>query len=223
MIDLYFWPTANGVKISILLEELGVDYHPIALNIRTDEHKTDAFRKLNPNLKTPVIVDGGDVGDKDKAVSPVTVFESGAILLYLADKYGRFIPAGAQGRAQAIEWLFWHSAHQAAAFGQYVRFVEQVPAQVSPFLLNAARAEVDRLYGVLEARLAEAEYLAGEYSIADIAVFPWIQPRRYGRQLGDTPNLARWYAAVRARPALGRAYDSGRKIAPEEKVLLDWR
>jgi GST-like protein len=111
----------------------------------------------------------------------------------------------------------------AAAFGQYSRFVEQVPAQVSPFLLDAARAEVDRLYGVLEARLAEAGYLAGEYSIADIAVFPWIQPRRYGRQWADTPNLARWYAAVRARPALGRAYDAGRGIAPEEKVLLDWR
>jgi GST-like protein len=219
MIDLYFWPSANGIKISILLEELGVDYHPIALNIRTDEHKTDAFRKLSPNLKTPVIVDNVDAQDKDK----VTVFESGAILLYLADKYGRFIPAGARGRAQAIEWLFWHSAHQAAAFGQYVRFVEQAPEQVSPPLLDAARAEVDRLYGVLEARLAEAEYLAGEYSIADIAVFPWIQPRRHGRQWVDTPNLARWYDAVRARPALGRAYDSGRKIAPEEKVLLDWR
>jgi GST-like protein len=220
MIDLYFWPTANGIKIPVLLEELGVDYHPIALNIRTDEHKTDTFRKLSSNLKIPVLVDNGDA--QDKSASPVTVFESGAILLYLAEKYGRFIPAGAQGRAQTIEWLFWHSAHMAAAFGQYVRFVEQVSAQVSPFLLDSARAEVDRLYGILEARFAEAEYLAGEYSIADIAVFPWIQPRRHGRQWGDTPNLARWYAAVRARPALIRAYDAGRKIAPEEQVLLDW-
>jgi GST-like protein len=150
------------------------------------------------------------------------VFESGAILLYLAEKHGRFIPADAPGRAQVLGWLFWQSAHVAAAFGQYVRFVEQVPDQVSPPLLEAARAELDRLYGVLEARLGEAAYLAGEYSIADVAVFPWIQPCRHGRRLADTPNLARWHAALRARPAVEKAYRLGRRIAPGEKVLLDW-
>jgi GST-like protein len=217
MIDLYFWPTANGIKIPILLEELGVCYHPIALDIRAGEHRTDAFRKLNPHRKIPVLVEEARDGS-----APVTVFESGVILLYLAEKHGRFIPADAQGRAQALGWLFWQSAHMAAAFGQYVRFVEQVPEQVSPPLLETARAELDRLYGVLETRLAEAAYLAGEYSIADIAVFPWIQPRRHGRRLADTPNLARWYAALRARSAVEKAYRLGRRIAPGEKVLLDW-
>jgi GST-like protein len=216
MIDLYFWPTANGVKITILLEELGADYRPVALNVRQGEHQTDAFRKLNPNQKIPVIV------DTDEAREPVTVFESGAILLYLAEKYGRFLPADAPGRARAIEWLFWQSAHVASAFGQYVRFVEQVPEHVSPLLFDTSRAEVARLYGVLETRLGEAEYLAGEYSIADIAVFPWIQPRRHGQDFAGTPNLARWHAAVRARPAVGEAFRAGREIAPSEKSLLDW-
>ncbi|MDR2788013.1 MAG: glutathione S-transferase N-terminal domain-containing protein, partial [Candidatus Accumulibacter sp.] len=202
MIDLYFWPTANGIKIPILLEELGVDYRPVALNVRVGEHRTEAFRKLNPNLKIPVLVDD-DAGDGS---APVTVFESGAILLYLAEKHARFIPAAARDRLQALGWLFWQSAHVAPAFGQYVRFVEQVSEQVSPPLLDAARAELNRLYGVLETRLAESAYLAGDYSIADIAVFPWIQPRRHGRRLADTPNLARWHAAVRARPAVEKAY-----------------
>ena len=218
MIDLYFWPTANGIKIPILLEELGVDYRPVALDIRAGEHKTEAFRKINPNLKIPALVDD-DAGDGN---APATVFESGAILLYLAEKYGRFLPAGARGRARALSWLFWQSAHVAAAFGQYLRFVEQVPEEATPPLLDASRAELNRLYDVLETRLAQAAYLAGDYSIADIAVFPWVQPRRHGRRLADTPNLARWYAAVRARPAVDKAYRFGRGVAPGEKVLLDW-
>ncbi|MDR2452415.1 MAG: glutathione S-transferase N-terminal domain-containing protein [Candidatus Accumulibacter sp.] len=218
MVDLYFWPTANGIKIPMLLEELGIDYRPVALDIRAGAHKTEAFRKISPNLKIPVLVDDGALDGN----APVTVFESGAILLHLAEKHGRFLPAAGQGKAQALGWLFWQSAHVAAAFGQYVYFVEQLFGQVSEPLLDAACVELNRLYGVLETRLAEAAYLAGDYSIADIAVFPWIQPRRHRRRLADTPNLARWHAAVRARPVVDKAYRLGRGIASEEKVLSDW-
>ncbi|MDR0441104.1 MAG: glutathione S-transferase N-terminal domain-containing protein, partial [Candidatus Accumulibacter sp.] len=171
MIDLYYWPTANGIKIAVLLEELGATYRPVALDVRAGEHRTEAFRRISPDLKIPVLVDD----DARDGNAPVTVFESGAILLYLAEKHDRFIPAGGQGRAQALGWLFWQSAHMAATFGQYVRFVEQLPGQVPEALLNTTRVELNRLYDVLETRLAETAYLAGDdYSIADIAVFPWV-------------------------------------------------
>jgi GSH-dependent disulfide-bond oxidoreductase len=218
MLDLYFWPTANGIKIPVLLEELGVTFHPIPLNIRVGEHKTDEFRRLNPNLKIPVLVDRDEVTGKPH----VTVFESGAILLYLAEKYGRLIPASKQGQAQVLEWLFWQSAHVAPAFGQYQRFTEQIPEQVSPSLLDVSRDEVTRLYRLLNAHLADNDYLAGDYSIADIAVFPWIQPRRQGQQLLEMPHLARWYSSIRSRPAVDNAYRYGREIAPDEKSLIDW-
>ncbi|MBS1154557.1 MAG: putative glutathione S-transferase [Proteobacteria bacterium] len=218
MIDLYFWPTANGIKIPILLQELGILFRPFPLNIRTGEHKTEAFRKLNPNLKIPVIVDSEPVGGG----APVTVFESSAILVYLAEKYGQLLPANQQGRYTVLEWLFWHAAHVTSAFGQYQKFHEQIPEQVSDSLKQSALDEVTRLYQVLEARLAEADYLAGEYSIADIALYPWIQPRRQGQNLADYPHLARWYANVRARPAVERAYQYGLSLAPAEKSLIDW-
>ncbi|MDR0379415.1 MAG: glutathione S-transferase N-terminal domain-containing protein [Candidatus Accumulibacter sp.] len=219
MIDLYYWPTANGIKILMLLEELGVAYRPVALNVRAGEHKTEFFRRISPDLKIPVLVDSS-VRDGG---APVTVFESGAILLYLAEKYGRFIPVDGQSRARALGWLFWQSAHMAATFGQYVRFVEQLSGQIPGALLGETRVELNRLYDVLEARLGEAKYLAGDdYSIADIAVFPWVQPRRHDRRLIATPNLARWYMAIRMRPAVDAAYRYGRELAPDEKVLVDW-
>lgn len=219
MIDLHFWPTANGIKIPILLEELAVEFRSFPLNIRAGEHRTEAFGQLNPNLKIPVIVDWEPSGGGE----PVTVFESAAILLYLAEKYGRFVPYGLHDNTRVLEWLFWHSAHLIPALGSYQRFVEQIPEQVSAPLLSSTKDEVLRIYRVLDGELAARDYLAGEYSIADIAVFPWIQPRRQGQSLADFPHLSRWYERVRSRPAIERAYRYGRTLAPQEKSLADWR
>lgn len=219
MIDLYFWPTANGIKIPLLLEELGVAFRPFLLNIRAGEHKTEVFRQLNPNGKIPVIVDHAPAnGD-----GPLVVFESAAILIYLAEKHGRFLAGDLKGKYAALEWLFWHSAHLIPALGQYQKFREQIPVQATDPLLQAAQDDVARVYQVLDAHLAGSEYLAGEYSIADIAIYPWIQPHRQGQSLIHYPNLARWYDSIRARPAVTRAYAQGLKDAPAEKSLADWR
>lgn len=219
MLELYFWPTANGIKIPILLEELGVAFRPLPLNIRAGEHRTESFAKLNPNGLIPVLVDHEAVNGG----GPLTVFESAAILLYLAEKHRRFIPSDPYARFATLEWLFWHAAHIPSGFGQYLKFHEQIPDQVPDSLKYSSRNEVTRLYRVLETRLGEADYLGGEYSIADIAMLPWVQPRRQGQDLADYPQLARWYASVRSRPAVVRAYDYGRLVAPAEKSLVDWR
>jgi len=218
MIDLYFWPTANGIKIPLLLAELDVPFEPKLLNIRNGEHRTEFFAKLNPNGLIPVLVDHQPAGGG----APLTVFESAAILLYLAEKYGRFLGRDPHSRLATIEWLFWHAAHVPSAFGQYQRFHEQIPQEVPESLKQGALNAVSRLYRVLETRLAEVDYLGGEYSIADIAMFPWLQPRRQGQDLADYPHLARWYASVRSRPAVVRTYDDARLVAPAEKSLADW-
>lgn len=218
MIDLYYWPTANGIKIPLLLAELGVPFEPKLLNIRTGEHRTEFFAKLNPNGLIPVLVDHQPTGGG----ASVTVFESAAILLYLAEKYGRFFGRDQHARLVTIEWLFWHAAHVPSAFGLYQRFHEQIPQEVPESLKQGALNAVSRLYRVLETRLGEADYLGGEYSIADIAMFPWLQPRRQGQDLAGYPHLTRWYASIRSRPAVVRAYDDARLVAPAEKSLADW-
>jgi GST-like protein len=219
MLDLYYWPTANGIKVPILLLELGVPFRPQPLNIRLGEHQTGAFRLLSPDGRIPALLDHAPVSGE----TPVTVFESAAILLYLADKHGRFLPAVSAARSVVVEWLFWHAAHVVPAFGFYQKLQEQIdPAQAAAFIA-AARLEVARLYQVLEQRLAQVDFLAGEYSVADIAMFPWIQPRRQGQLLSDYPYLARWHGRVAARPAVQQAYAAGRQLAPAEKSLADWR
>jgi GST-like protein len=219
MLDLYFWPTANGIKVPILLRELNVPFQPHALNIRDGEQHNEAFRRVSPDGRIPAIVDHAPVSGE----AAVPVFESAAILLYLADKHGRFVPSAIRERSAVHEWLFWHAAHIAPAFGFYQKLQElSDPAQAAP-LLPAARAEVSCLYRVLEQRLAQVDFLAGDYSIADMAMYPWVQPRRQGQILSDYPSLARWYARVAARPAVQQAYADGRRLAPNEKSLADWR
>ncbi|WP_211222847.1 glutathione S-transferase family protein [Paludibacterium yongneupense] len=218
MIDLYFWPTANGIKIPILLEELALPYRPFPLNIRLNEHKTEAFRQLNAHQKIPLLVDHEPSGGG----GPLPVFESSAILLYLAEKQRAFLPQPVAGRYAALEWLFWHAAHLVPVLGQYQRLHEQGSGAVPTEPARQAGIDVSRLYRLLDTRLAGRDYLADDYSIADIAIFPWIQPRRQGQIVGEYPHLDDWLRRIRSRPAVERAYAYGRRLGPEEKSLADW-
>ncbi|MBP32787.1 MAG: glutathione S-transferase N-terminal domain-containing protein [Methylobacterium sp.] len=200
MIDLYAFATPNSVKVPILLEELGVDYvyHPV--NIRQGEQKASWFQTLNPNGKVPVIVDSEGPGGE-----PLTITESAAILVYLAEKSGRFLAREGDARVRAFEWLFFHAAGLGPAFGQSGYFQKLAPEPI-PAAIERFHGEARRTLNVLDGRLAEAEYLAGTYSIADIAKFGWVWRREFANvDLAETPHVERWYAAVEARPAVQRA------------------
>lgn len=216
MIDLHYWPTGNGLKALIALEELALPYRAKPLNIRTNEHHTDAFAALNPHRRTPVMVDDAPAGGGE----PRVVYESAAILLYLADKARALLPADDTGRWQATQWLFWHSAHLVPGLGLLQRYHETDAAGSSDAQRAAAVAEAQRLYRTLDDRLATHDFLAGPYSVADIAVFPWVQPRRHHVEFAAYPHLARWHRSIAARPAVQRAYAAGRALAPSEKALL---
>jgi GST-like protein len=214
MIDLYYWPTGNGLKVGILLEELGQEYRLLPINIRTGEQKQDGFQAISANGRIPAIVDHAPTsGD------PLSLFESGAILNYLANKAGRFLPAeGTAERQRVQEWLFWQVGHVTPYLSQLQVFKEKAPAPI-PFALDLLGAEAARLYGVLEKRLGDVPFVAGEYSIADMAIFPWIQPLRQGQDLARYPNIHAWRERIKARPAVQRAYDKGREVAAGEKSL----
>jgi GST-like protein len=215
MIDLYYWPTGNGLKIGILLEELGLDYRVLPINIREGEQKQVAFQRISANGRIPAIVDHAPEGLGE----PLSLFESGAILNYLADKAGRFLPsAGSVERQKVQEWLFWQVGHITPYLSQLQLFKEKAPEPI-PFALDLLTAEATRLYRVLEKRLSEAPYVAGEYSIADMAIFPWIQPLRQGQDLVDFPHIQAWRERLKARPAIQRAYAKGREVAANERSL----
>lgn len=215
MIDLYYWPTGNGLKIGILLEELGQDYRVLPVNIRTGEQKEAAFQRISANGRIPAIVDHAPEG----LDQPLSLFESGAILNYLADKAGRFLPPpGTAERQKVQEWLFWQVGHVTPYLSQLQLFKEKAPEPI-PFALDLLNTEATRLYRVLETRLAEVPYVAGEYSIADMAIFPWIQPLRQGQDLADYPHIHAWRERLKARPAIQRAYAKGRDIAANERSL----
>lgn len=215
MIDLYYWPTGNGLKIGILLEELGLDYRVLPINIREGEQKQVAFQRVSANGRIPAIVDHAPQGLSE----PLSLFESGAILNYLADKAGRFLPsAGSVERQKVQEWLFWQVGHITPYLSQLQLFKEKAPEPI-PFALDLLNAEATRLYRVLETRLSEGPYVAGEYSIADMAIFPWIQPLRQGQDLADFPHIHAWRERLKARPAIQRAYAKGREIAANERSL----
>lgn len=204
MIDLYYWTTPNGHKITMFLEESGLPYtiHPV--NIGKGEQFTPRFLAISPNNRIPAIVDRAP----DDAGAPVSVFESGAILLYLADKIRRFIPLDLRGRVAALEWLTWQVAGLGPMLGQNHHFNMYAPEKI-PYAINRYVNETNRLYGVLDQRLARREFIVGdEYSIADMAAYPWIVPwERQGQTLSDFPNVARWFDAIRQRPATIRAYE----------------
>ncbi|WP_296253327.1 glutathione S-transferase family protein [Pseudomonas sp. UBA4194] len=214
MIDLYYWPTANGLKIGILLEELGAQYQLLPVNIRQGEQKFASFQQISGNGRIPAIVDHRAAG------GPMSLFESGAILNYLADGAGRFLPpAGSVERQRVQEWLFWQVGHVTPYLSQLQVFREKAPEPIA-FALDLLHSEALRLYGVLEQRLARHPFVAGEYSIADMAIFPWIQPMRHGIVLAEYPHIRAWREAIKARPAVQRAYAKGREVAPAERSLI---
>ncbi|HXY58666.1 MAG TPA: glutathione binding-like protein [Methylocystis sp.] len=205
MITLYYWPTPNGHKITIFLEEAGVEYRLAPVNIGKGEQFTPGFLVISPNNRMPAIVDDAP----QDGGTPISVFESGAILLYLAEKSGEFLSSDLRGRVRALEWLFWQVGGLGPMAGQNHHFARYATQKI-PYAIERYVNETNRLYGVLDRRLAEAEYLAGAYSIADMAAYPWIVPyEAQGQKLEDFPNVKRWFEAIAARPAVKRAYEIG--------------
>ena len=196
-IELYTWSTPNGRKISIALEELGLDYSVHPINIIKDEQFAPDFLKISPNNKIPAIVDPDGPDGK-----PISLFESGAILLYLADKTGKFMPTDARARYDALQWLMWQMGGFGPMLGQAHHFRRFAKEQV-PYAIERYTNETRRLYGVLDKHLQGGEHLAGDYSIADMATFPWAARHEWhGIALEDFPSVKRWYDAVAARPAV---------------------
>ena len=197
MIDLYTWTTPNGRKVSIMLEELGVEYTVHPVNISQGDQITPEFLKIAPNNKIPVIVDN-DTG--------ATVMESGAIMIYLAEKYGKFLPASVLDKTEAMEWLMWQMAGLGPMLGQAHHFLHFNPGK-SDYAEERFKAEVERLYGVLDVRLDGRDYICNEYSIVDMACWPWISRHEWhGIDLADYPNVRTWYRHLLARDAVQKGY-----------------
>jgi GST-like protein len=220
-IDLYYWPTPNGLKIRLFLEEVQLPYRIVPVNIGKGEQFQPDFLKISPNNRIPAIVDN----EPADGGGPLSLFESGAILLYLAEKTGQLIPKDLRGRAEVLQWLFWQMAGLGPMAGQNGHFNVYAPEKV-PYAIDRYTRETARLYGVLDKRLADREYIAGAYSIADVASYPWIVPHEQHKQnLNDFPNLKRWFERIKARPATARAYAdveaSYRKpLTDEERAVL---
>jgi GST-like protein len=214
MINLYYWPTPNGHKITIFLEETGTDYRIIPVHIGRGEQFKPDFLKISPNNRMPAIVDRAPA-DGGAAIS---VFESGAILLYLAEKTGQFIPEDIRDRVEVLQWLFWQMGGLGPMAGQNHHFVKYAPEKI-PYAMERYIKDTSRLYAVLDRRLADREFVAGDYSIADMAAYPWIVPHeRQQQNLDDFPSLKRWFEAIRARPAVVRAYEKGAAISAKPVV-----
>ncbi|KQM75635.1 glutathione binding-like protein [Xylophilus sp. Leaf220] len=202
MIDLYYWTTPNGHKISIFLEEAGLPYTVRPIHIGKGEQFAPEFLAIAPNNRIPAIVDHAPADGG----APIPLFESGAILLYLADKTRRFVPQDLRGRNDALQWLFWQMGGLGPMAGQNHHFGSAAPEKI-PYAIDRYVRETARLYGVLDRRLADREFVAGDYSIADMASYPWIVSHAKQQQdLGDFPHLRRWFETIRARPAVQRAY-----------------
>lgn len=217
MIDLHFAATPNGWKATIALEELGLPYTVKPVNLGAGEQFAPGFLAISPNNRIPAIVDHAPADGG----APLSVFESGAILLYLAEKTGRLMPADLRGRTAVMEWLMWQMAGLGPMLGQNHHFANYAPEKI-PYAIDRYRNETNRLYGVLNRRLEGREWVAAnDYSIADMACFPWIVPEAQGQDMADFPHLARWHAAIKARPATERAYEKGKAIVPEQRPMTD--
>ena len=215
-IELYYWPTPNGWKISIMLEELGAPYVVKYVNIGKGEQFQPEFLAISPNNRMPAIIDPEGPGG-----APVSVFESGAILQYLGRKYGRFYPAAERQRIEVEEWLFWQVGGLGPMAGQAHHFRQYAPEKIEYGIARYTN-EVNRLYGVMNKRLASHEYLAGGYSIADMASIGWVIPHeRQGQNLDDFPHLKRWYQTVKSRPAVIRGIDVGKEEAKRMNLADD--
>jgi GST-like protein len=199
MIELYTWPTPNGFKVSIMLEEVGLPYRVIPINIQAGDQFKPDFLRISPNNKMPAIVDPGGPGGQ-----PYPMFESGAILMYLAEKTGKLMPSEMAARYRVIQWLMFQMASIGPMLGQAHHFRSYAPTPI-PYAIDRYTKEATRLYRVLDIRLGESEYLAGEYSIADIATMPWLRSHeRQGQNLDHHPNVKRWFHAINDRPAVKR-------------------
>jgi GSH-dependent disulfide-bond oxidoreductase len=208
MIDLYYWTTPNGHKITMFLEETGLAYRIVPVDIGSGAQFEPAFLAISPNNRIPAIVDHAPA---DGGAS-LSVFESGAILLYLAEKSGRLLPQQLRGRVEVMQWLFWQMAGLGPMAGQNHHFSRYAPEKIAYAIERYVR-ETRRLYAVLDRRLADRPFIAGEYSIADIAAYPWIVPHeRQGQKLEDFPHLRRWFDTIRERPATVRAYEKAKSI-----------
>lgn len=209
MIDLYYWPTPNGWKISIALEEMGLDYRVVPVNIGKGEQFEPDFLKISPNNRMPAIIDQ----DPTDGGEPISVFETGAILIYLAEKCGKFLPSDLRGRKEVIEWVMWQMGGLGPMLGQNGHFKFYAPEKI-PYAQERYSTEVLRLFDVLNSRLEGRDYICGEYSIADMACWPWIITyKRQEIDLGEFPNIRRWYDNLKTRPALRRGYEVGRELS----------
>jgi GSH-dependent disulfide-bond oxidoreductase len=220
VIDLYYWPTPNGHKITLFLEESGLPYRLVPVDISKGEQFKAEFLAFSPNNRMPAIIDRAPA-DEGEAVG---VFESGAILVYLAEKAGVLLPKDLRGRKAAVEWLFWQVGGLGPMAGQNHHFNRYAPEKI-PYAIERYVKETNRLYGVLDRRLVAAPYLAGkDYSIADIAVYPWIVPwEMQSQDLDHFPALKRWFDAIAARPATVRAYERGAALKTPPVVTDDSR
>ena len=217
MIDLHYWTTPNGHKITMFLEEAGLPYKIFPVNIGKGDQFKPEFLAISPNNRIPAIVDHEPAGGGE----PISVFESGAILLYLADKTGKLISSDPRKRVMALEWLFWQMGGLGPMAGQNHHFAIYAPEKL-PYAIDRYVNETNRLYGVLNKQLGEHEFVAGDYSIADIAAYPWIVPyERQGQTLDDFPNLKRRFHAIKERPATVRAYAKADEVNPQHGPMTD--
>jgi GST-like protein len=215
MIELYYWPTPNGHKITMFLEEATIDYSINPVDISAGDQFKPAFLAFSPNNRMPAIIDTTPTDHGE----PITVFESGAILLYLAEKTGQFLPLDIRGRNTVREWLFWQVGGLGPMAGQNHHFSTYAPEKI-PYAIERYVKETNRLYGVLDHRLAGRSFIAGEqYTIADMAAYPWIVPwQRQGQNLDDFANLRRWFDHIQARPGTVRAYARGEPFGSRPAV-----
>jgi GST-like protein len=225
VIDLYFWPTPNGKKISIALEELELPYRIVPVNIGKGEQFRPEFLAISPNNRMPAIVDPNPTDGG----APISIFESGAILIYLAEKTGRLLPIEPRGRTEVLAWLMWQMGGLGPMLGQAHHFRSYAPEKI-PYAIDRYTNETHRLYRVLDTRLRDRDYVAGDYSIADIAAWPWISPTAQGQSFDEFPHLKAWYDRVKARPAVERGTSRGSELrsnAPFDdaarKVLFEQR
>ncbi|AVO52663.1 glutathione S-transferase N-terminal domain-containing protein [Ectopseudomonas mendocina] len=216
MIDLYYWTTPNGHKVSIFLEEAGLEYRVIPVHIGKGEQFEPEFLKIAPNNRIPAIVDQAPADGGE----PIALFESGAILEYLADKSGLFLPRETRARFSVLQWLYWQMGGVGPMAGQNHHFVRYAPEPI-PYAIERYVRETARLYGVLDRQLAEHEYVAGDYSIADMAIYPWATLWQAQQQkIEDFPHMAAWLERIAARPAVQRAYALVAQVNEDPKALL---
>ncbi len=217
MLDIYFWTTPNGYKPLLFLEETGLPYKLVPIDIGAGDQFDPDFLKIAPNNRIPALVDHDPAGGGE----PISIFESGAMLLYLAEKTGQFLPADLRGRHEVLQWLFWQMGGLGPMAGQNHHFAAYAPEKI-PYAIDRYVKETGRLYAVLNKRLADREFVAGDYSIADMASYPWtVSHERQSQDLNDFPHLKRWFEAIAARPATERAYEKGKALNKNPTVSED--